>query len=137
MEAKQNAERLLHVIKSNPDYFLPIILELNNSLERSNLLPFLRARGRATLLLTGQDAITASALSNAWSSGWNDCIDTIQNFKEVYFPVQPTTPKMDFGGTQAAVTAGILTQEEADGLKRGVSKPLTNKSSPPLPKRPT
>lgn len=131
------AARTEEVLK-HPDVFLPVLLQIKNAIEQGGLEPFLRARGRAKVHL-GPDAIHNSALSNAWSAGWNDMLDTLLYFSDIYIsemnkPEGP--PRLDFGGLSNAVTKKYLTKEEEDAIRAGKQPQYTNKISPELPKRP-
>jgi hypothetical protein len=98
-----------------------LYLEGRNKLVNSGVFNALRALGRPTRYEGGKD-VQQMASEAAWSSGWNDCLDSLLHFYEFYLP--PEAPSLgdtqaDFGALDLAVERGDLTKEEADARKHG------------------
>lgn len=88
----------------------------------SGVLNVLRALGRPTRYNLGKDE-HAMASEASWSAGWNDCLDALLHFKELYLEDAPEikTEAPDFGAVDMARSRGDLTEEEANARKqRGI-----------------
>jgi len=97
-------------------------IEGRNKLITSGVVNALRAIGRPTRYDSGKD-INQMASEAAWSSGWNDCLDSLIHFHEMYLPDEETIAASaqqppDFGAIDLAVARGDLTKEEADARKQ-------------------
>lgn len=87
-------------------------------LRASGYLNALRAVARPTRYHNGKDP-NVMASEAAWSAGFNDCLDSLQHFKELYLDdsLSAKPQVVDYGALDLAVERGDLTQEEADARK--------------------
>lgn len=114
-------EKELAVLRANPQ-FVSLYLEGMSALFRSGVFGALRLIGRPIILEKGKD-VQCMATQAAWSSGFNDAIDVLMNFKEQFIDVEKRAeePRMDFGGLDYALQRGDITKEEADAIRLGKS----------------
>lgn len=107
----------LQSVKANPQA-LALYLEGMSALYRSRILEVVRAVGRPRMVKLGesQDVMAAQA---AWSAGFNEALDVLLNFKELFLDIKeaPEALRMDFGGVDYAVKRGDITTEEADAIR--------------------
>jgi hypothetical protein len=115
-------EKELAVLRANPQ-FVSLYLEGMSALFRSGVFGALRLIGRPIILEKGKD-VHCMATQAAWSSGFNDAIDMLMNFKEKFIDVENKAeePRMDFGGLDYALQRGDISKEEADAIRSG--KPI-------------
>lgn len=104
----------------------------------SGVLNVLRALGRPTRYNLGKDLNVLSSEAS-WSAGWNDCLDALLHFKEMYLDDEPEVSQnnpADFGAVQLAQDKGDLTKEEADARKQrgNYTKPDISAYTGNLPK---
>ena len=88
-----------------------------NQLFQAGIIDAIRVLGRPRRI--GSHDVMGT--EGAWSSGWNDCLDTLLYFQEKYLEATQETPsvRMDFGAIDKAVQAGDLTEGEADAIRDG------------------
>lgn len=88
-------------------------------LRASGYLNALRAIGRPTRHNQGKDP-NQMASEASWSSGFNDCLDSLQHFKELYLEdSKPSAAQtLEFGAVNNALLKGDLTEEEAHARKQ-------------------
>lgn len=111
-----------------------------NALFQAGVIDALRVLGRPKRVNNGSD-IHEMASEGSWSAGWNDCLDTLLYFQEVYLDATTEIPnvKMEFGALDRAVKDGDLTKEESDALRNNrsvVYKPGDYTKNIDNPKRP-
>lgn len=100
-----------------------IYIEGRNKLVASGVFNALRALGRPQRYDFGKD-INQMASEASWSSGWNDCLDSLLHFNEYYLPDEEAVAENnqqqapDFGAIDLAVSRGDLTEEEANARKQ-------------------
>lgn len=89
-----------------------------SALFSAGILDAIRMLGRPRRIKEGENQ-TVMASEAAWSSGWNDCLDTLLYFEEMYLAPDKTVPdvRMDFGALDRAVAEGNITKEEADAIR--------------------
>lgn len=118
----------LQSVKANPQA-LALYLEGMSALYRSRILEVVRAVGRPRMVKLGesQDVMAAQA---AWSAGFNEALDVLLNFKELFLDIKeaPEALRMDFGGVDYAVKRGDITTEEADAI-RSTTNTSTNRAA--------
>lgn len=110
----------LQRVINNPDA-LVLYNEAMSLLFQTGIFDYLRWIARPQMLGSGSD-VQAMAAQAARSSGFNEALDLLLNFKEVLEAAIPTAPPSvvpDYGGGQAAVEAGLLTKEELDAARHG------------------
>jgi hypothetical protein len=87
---------------------------------QSGVLDILRDNGRVGPVSPDSPNYVAyqAALAN-WSVGFNLALDQLIYFREIFIEPDRSKEKipMDFGGLDAAVEKGDLTQEEADAVR--------------------
>lgn len=135
--------RELRELKGNKEA-LDIYIEARNKLVNSGVFNALRALGRPTRYETGKD-INQMASEASWSSGWNDCLDSLLHFNEMYLTSEDesgivnTEQRADFNALDLAVASGFLTKEEADERKQSgtYSKPESTQYTSNITKSPT
>lgn len=73
--------------------------------------------------------VDEAALAGARSKGFNECLDILFNFKELFLdvPEETGTPEPTFGSLERALELGDITQEEYDAIKSGSTGELFNK----------
>lgn len=83
-------------------------------LRASGYLNALRAIARPVRIERGKD-VNAMASEASWSAGFNDCLDSLQHFKELYLgdSIEIKPQVADFGAIDLAVLRGDMTEEEA------------------------
>lgn len=91
-----------------------------NSLFQAGIVDALRVLGRPKRYANGQSHIVMAS-EGAWSAGWNDCLEALLYFEQLYLTDGTAVPnvRMDFGSLTRAVANGELNQEEADAIRRG------------------
>lgn len=100
------------------DGFLALYNSGMSALYQSGIFEFLRERARPGIKGLGSD-IQALATSAAYSAGYNDAIEDLLNFRDLWFDTVNTKIPMNFGAVDLALAKGDLTEEEANGLKAG------------------
>ncbi len=108
------------LLKANPQ-FVSLYLEGMSALFRSRVFDVMRQIGRPIIIDKGKD-VQVMANQAAWSAGFNEALDIMMNFKEMFIDEPDDTVKdlrMDFGGLDYAVKRGDITQKEADDLRAG------------------
>lgn len=88
-----------------------------NALWKSGIFQFLRAFGRTSI--DPKTTVEAAALDGAYVAGYQDALDHIMNFKEIFLDPKPNDKKINptFGGIEIAFERGDITKEERDGLR--------------------
>lgn len=107
----------LQSVKANPQA-LALYLEGMSALYRSRILEVVRAVGRPRMVKLGESQAVMAAQA-AWSAGFNEALDVLLNFKELFLDIKeaPEALRMDFGGVDYAVKRGDITTEEADAIR--------------------
>lgn len=110
--------KLLSRIKTNP-FALAQYLQGMDGLVKSEIFDFVRLLGVPSF--PPKATIEEVALAGAQSKGFNDCLDVLFNFKEMFLDDNQggERPDMTFGSLELAVASGNLTPEEAAALKEG------------------
>lgn len=94
--------------------FLQKYSALKELLRSSNIINILRQFGRP-IISDGGSNIYRTATQAAFSSGYNQALDDMLYFKELYLQEASTKPsdvRAHFGAIGIAVTKGDLTQED-------------------------
>lgn len=99
---------------------ITLITSILRDLETSQVLEFLRLKGRATLTYS-MHPIENAALMGARSAGYNECLDDLINFVQFFIEDRvigdvPTLPVPNFGGYKAALDKGTISKEEYEQL---------------------
>lgn len=113
----------LQRIRDNPQYITSFESALA-VLEDHRIIYFLRAFGRPIRDVNSTHEYLAS--EGAYNAGWQDCLDALVNFKEMFITVDSAkhnSPKADYGGRRSLVEEGVFTEEE---LKHGRSDSRSN-----------
>lgn len=90
-------------------------------LEDNRVIYFLRAFGRPHRK-NGQSTEDA-ALEGLWSSGWQDCLDTLINFREIFIDEKQVfeNVKADYGALDKMLANNEITKEEYEYLRSPTS----------------
>lgn len=114
----------LEALKNSPTFVRDYTNGMQ-SLSNSGIFPVLRQMGVCQFgTATTVDQV---ALRGAWSKGFQDAIDTLFDFLELHIDSKTDASKvrMDFGSLRYAVENGLMTEEEANAVRRG--QPITAK----------
>lgn len=109
---------LLDQIRSN-NGALSALNEGLNALKGCNIFWYLRLAGRPQY--SKKDSLEALATENAYASGWQDCLDLLENFEVLVLQsgVSSEMPRADFGSAKRLLDSGRITKEEYVRLKSG------------------
>ncbi len=95
-----------------------------NALFQAGIVDALRVLGRPKRHRNGESEVVMAS-EGAWSAGWNDCLETLLYFEQLYFnddnPAETPNVRMDFGALSKIVESGELTREEADAIRNNTS----------------
>ena len=121
-------KKLLTSLKKAKDTSASLV-QVQDLLYRSRVYEFLREVGRPKdVHPSTPNYLEVQAMQTAWSVGYNQCLDHIMMFREVFIEadLEKTPPKMSFGGLDLALSKEDLTKEEADAIRSGKPVPRTN-----------
>lgn len=110
----------LEALKNNSEFVRNYTIGMSH-LQQSGIFNVLRQLGAVSF--GPANTIEQVALLGARSNGFQECIDTLFNFLELYIDTRKdnTEVRMDFGGLNYALEKGYLTEVEANAIKRGES----------------
>lgn len=94
-------------------------------LRNNGILEALRNIGKISFTPADSKTLENYAFKGAYYAGYNEAIDNLINFRELFLEQRPSEPKkvpMDFGGVHKAVSEGYMTKEEMETYERGDSK---------------
>lgn len=107
----------LEALKQDPNFIRNYTIGMKH-LQQSGLFPVLRQLGMVEYPPSASpDQV---ALIGARSAGFQDCINTLFNFLENHITQKPTgAVRMDFGSLDYALKNGLISEEEAHGIRNG------------------
>lgn len=111
----QKLEKELSRLKES-EGFLTVFYRGMGELLASGVFNFLKEKGRV------RPVTTDLALEAARSMGYNECLDDLFLFKELYLadaPKAQDVARRDFGALNIAESKGDLTKEETDAIRSG------------------
>lgn len=110
----------LEALKNNSEFVRHYTTGMSH-LQQSGIFNVLRQLGGVSF--GPANTIDQVALLGARSNGFQECIDTLFNFLELYIDTKQSNAevRMDFGGLSYALEKGFLTEEEANAIRRGES----------------
>lgn len=100
------------------DSLLTAIKDSLTNLQNLEIIKFLRLKGRCILTLS-PNPIEDTALNGARSSGYQECLDDLENFID-FFILVPQAPALkssfqaDYGGMKSAFLRGDISKDEYD-----------------------
>lgn len=103
-------------IKGNPNAVSAYRTGMS-ALFQGGIIDVLRVLGRPR---PHKGGVEAMALEGARSSGWNDCLEALLYFEELYLESVEAggiPVKMEFGSIESALKSGDLTEGEADAIR--------------------
>lgn len=107
----------LEALKQDPQFIRNYTIGMKH-LQQSGIFQVLRQLGGVTF--RPSSSIDEVALLGAKSVGFQECIDTLFNFLELYITEKPTgAVRMDFGSLDYAVKNGFISEIEANGIRNG------------------
>lgn len=107
----------LDKIKKNPS-FVGIYIQGMGMLNQSGIFDFLKQCGQPQIFDNGKD-VQVMAAQAARSAGFNECLNMLLNFREMFLSdITPLTKPL-YGANEAALSRGDLTQEELDAIESG------------------
>lgn len=92
-------------------------------LHTNNIVHFLRGLGRP--LKDPKSTAESLAQEASYASGWQDCLDSLVYFRDIYLAVNPnqkTSLRPDYGGRRSLLNEGRISEEEFKDLGNPNSK---------------
>jgi hypothetical protein len=116
-------DKVLKRIKENQNT-LPKYLNAMSELTTSGIFEYIRSLGRVKYLKA--DSPETIAVQAGWSKGFNDALDILFNFQELYLDKQEenNAPPLDFGAIDIMLEQDLITKEEADAYRNGTDDTL-------------
>jgi len=111
-------DKVLKRIKENENT-LPNYLNAMSALTTSGIFDYIRSLGRVNYLRA--DNTDTIAVQAGWSKGFNDALDLLFNFQELYLDKEApsSAPPLDFGALSSMIENGLITEEEAHAFRSG------------------
>lgn len=123
MPIRQGLSKELVALRENRDT-VKMYLDGMSLLQQSGIFSVLRKEGQC--FFAASETPEAVGLRGAWSAGFNEALDTLFNFKEIFLDVHKAAmPRMDFGSLSRALDNEDITKEEADAIRKYTAQAST------------
>lgn len=110
----------LEILRNDPNFVRNYTTGMSH-LYTSGVIGVLRQMGGVSM--DHSSTMEQLALRGARSNGFQECLDLLMNFYELFIAVKPENgqARMDFGSVRYALDKGYITEEEADAIRRNES----------------
>lgn len=116
-------KKILEDLKRNASVVTQSQLQIVHLLLSSQMLDFLKERALVRQPQARQGTLLHELAAEAQRSfGYNECLQDLLHFTEIYLADAPVEPTMDYGALRASKELGDLEQEEIDAIAR--NKPV-------------